>query len=89
MNVVRDISFESEHLQGLSSAEAQARLQQDGYNELPSSNRRGTFAIALTVVREPMFSLLMVASIIYLISATPGSAHSGRFDLSHHGDHDF
>ena len=66
MNVVRDISLESEHLQGLSSAEAQARLQQDGYNELPSSNRRGTFAIALSVAREPMFLLLIAASIIYL-----------------------
>jgi P-type Ca2+ transporter type 2C len=66
MNVVRNISLESEHLQGLSSAEAQARLQQDGYNELPSSNRRGTFAIALSVAREPMFSLLIVASMIYL-----------------------
>jgi Ca2+-transporting ATPase len=66
MNVARDVSLESERLQGLSSAEARARLQRDGYNELPTSNRRGTFAIALSVAREPMFTLLIVAGTIYL-----------------------
>ena len=66
MNVVRAISPESEHLPGLSSAEAQARLQQDGYNELPSARQRSTLVIALGVAQEPMFLLLIVASIIYL-----------------------
>ena len=66
MNVARDVALESERLQGLSSAEARARLQRDGYNELPASNRRGTFAIALSVAREPMFTLLLVAGTIYL-----------------------
>jgi P-type Ca2+ transporter type 2C len=51
---------------GLSTKEVEERLRLHGYNELPSANRRGTFAIALSVAREPMFSLLIVASIIYL-----------------------
>lgn len=34
---------------GLSTKEVKERLRVDGYNELPSSNRRGTFAIALVL----------------------------------------
>ena len=51
---------------GLSTQEIEERLRLHGYNELPSSNRRGTCAIALSVAREPMFSLLIAASILYL-----------------------
>ena len=51
---------------GLATEEVEERLRLHGYNELPSSIRRGTFAIALSVAREPMFSLLIAASIIYL-----------------------
>jgi Ca2+-transporting ATPase len=53
-------------LAGLSTEEAQARIKRDGYNELPSSARRGTLAIALGIAREPMFLLLIVAGVIYL-----------------------
>src|SRR5207245_7993158 len=35
-------------------------------NELPSSTRRSTWIIALSVAREPMFLLLLVSSVIYL-----------------------
>ena len=51
---------------GLSSAEVEARLRADGYNELYSSTRRRTLDIALSVVREPMFLLLIAAAVIYL-----------------------
>lgn len=51
---------------GLSSEEAQARLQRDGYNELPSSKRRNILAIALRVAREPMFLLLLGSAAVYL-----------------------
>jgi Ca2+-transporting ATPase len=51
---------------GLSSEEAQARLNQHGYNELPSVTRRNTFAIALGVAREPMFLLLIAGAVVYL-----------------------
>lgn len=51
---------------GLSSAQAQERLRQDGPNALPSSERSGAAALLLEVVREPMFLLLMACGAIYL-----------------------
>ena len=53
---------------GLSEAEAARRLKEEGYNELPSARRqRSIFAIALGVVREPMFILLIACGAIYLM----------------------
>ena len=52
---------------GLSEAEAIQRLKLEGHNELPSSKRRNVFAIALEVVREPMFLLLIAGGVIYLL----------------------
>lgn len=52
---------------GLSSAEAQRRLQSDGPNELPSRETRGIFAIVAGVIREPMFLLLVGAGSIYFV----------------------
>jgi len=52
---------------GLSQAEAAARLATDGHNELPDQHRRDTFRIALDVLREPMFLLLVAAGSIYLL----------------------
>ena len=54
-------------IQGLSDAEARQRLQAGGYNELPSSRRRSVLTIALGVVREPMFLLLVACGTLYLI----------------------
>jgi magnesium-transporting ATPase (P-type) len=54
-------------LPGLTEAEATLRLQQHGYNELPSSKGRSIFATAWDVVREPMFLLLLACGTIYLI----------------------
>jgi len=51
---------------GLSSAEARSRLDQEGYNELPSTRQRSTFAIAVEVAREPMFLLLIASVAIYV-----------------------
>jgi P-type Ca2+ transporter type 2C len=56
-----------QNLKGLSEPVAAERLKADGYNELPSSKRRSTFAIALEVVREPMFLLLVACGAIYLV----------------------
>ena len=50
---------------GLSSGEAARRLATDGPNTLPGASRRGAFAIALEVVREPMFLLLVAGAVIY------------------------
>jgi Ca2+-transporting ATPase len=57
---------EESDLQGLSEEEAARRLTADGYNELPSAKPRSVFAIALGVVREPMFLLLVACAVLYL-----------------------
>lgn len=53
--------------QGLSESEAQEKLLRDGYNELPSSKPKNLWAIALGVVREPMFMLLVSCGALYLL----------------------
>jgi len=62
---IEDGSF-TQH-EGLTTAEVQARLQQFGHNELPGSTSRTTWAIAVEVLREPMFLLLIAAGTIYLL----------------------
>jgi Ca2+-transporting ATPase len=51
----------------LSSAEAAARLAAEGPNALPDAGSRGVLAIALGVLREPMFLLLVAAAAIYVV----------------------
>ncbi|MCA1807100.1 MAG: cation-translocating P-type ATPase [Actinobacteria bacterium] len=53
--------------QGLATAEALRRLQTDGFNELPSPEKRGVWRILREVLSEPMFLLLFAAGILYLI----------------------
>ena len=53
-------------LTGLSEAQAQQRLMEKGYNELPSSKQRNIFRIALEVIKEPMFLLLVACGSVYL-----------------------
>ncbi len=57
-----------ETITGLSEVEAQKRLKDEGYNELPSQKRRHIFVILLHVLLEPMLLLLLVRvlSISYL-----------------------
>ncbi len=52
---------------GLIESEAHARLSAEGFNELPSPDRRTPLRIALEVVREPMLALLLGAGLIYLL----------------------
>ncbi|MDX9817862.1 MAG: cation-transporting P-type ATPase, partial [Desulfococcus multivorans] len=56
------------HLTGLTDAEVRARLDRDGYNELPAAGKRQVWDIAWEVVREPMFLLLLACGLIYLLS---------------------
>ncbi len=51
---------------GLTSLDAQARLQREGPNELPRENRRTPLRIVLEVMREPMLLLLLGGGVIYL-----------------------
>jgi len=59
--------FDLSSISGLSASEAAERLGADGFNELPSTKQRNVLAIALEVVREPMFLLLVACGAIYLI----------------------
>jgi len=54
------------HLQGLSQEVAKQRLQAEGRNELSRGKRYTWLSILLTVLREPMFLLLLISSLIYL-----------------------
>jgi Ca2+-transporting ATPase len=66
-------------LSGLSREEAEKRLQKEGYNELPSEKPRSTLAIVLSVIREPMFLLLLGGGGIYLLV---GDSEEGLILLS-------
>lgn len=52
---------------GLSSEEANARLKTEGYNELPASGPKNIWRIAMDVVKEPMFLLLISCGVLYML----------------------
>ncbi|WP_290902950.1 cation-translocating P-type ATPase [Aquabacterium sp.] len=60
--------------QGLSQAEARARLQAHGFNELPQTRQRSVWRMAAEVLREPMLQLLLAAGGIYLLLGDRGEA---------------
>lgn len=59
---------------GLTQQVARARLQEDGPNEIARRPPRSIFAIALQVIKEPMFQLLFAAGVIYLLLGDLGEA---------------
>jgi len=59
---------------GLTEEEAARRLAREGPNELPASKKRGPFRIALEVVKEPMFLLLIACGSLYLLLGDIGEA---------------
>jgi Ca2+-transporting ATPase len=52
---------------GLTQVEAEARLHEEGFNELPRSEHRTALRIAAEVLREPMLALLLSGGLIYLL----------------------
>ncbi len=62
---MRDIDVDS--VTGLSGAEVSQKLKEDGYNELPSSGKRTVFSIAFSVLKEPIFLLLVASGSLYFI----------------------
>ena len=54
-------------LPGLAADEARRRLAADGPNTLAAAAPRSTAAIALAVLREPMFALLLAAGGVYVL----------------------
>ena len=61
-------------LTGLGAAEARARLAAEGFNELPAEHGRPMWRIALGVMREPMFFLLVAAAVVYALIGDRGGA---------------
>ncbi|HEX7285748.1 MAG TPA: HAD-IC family P-type ATPase, partial [Candidatus Angelobacter sp.] len=59
---------------GLSEQEAARRLGEEGFNELPSAKPRNLFAIAVSVLREPMLLLLVGAGVVYVLLGEPREA---------------
>ncbi len=55
-----------QELTGLSEQEVSQRLQAEGYNELPASDRRNIWGIIWEIAREPIFLLLLGCGGIYL-----------------------
>ena len=58
--------MQNRQFNGLSSQEAGDRLKQHGYNELPSTQHRTFLRIALDIIQEPIFLLLIACGVIYL-----------------------
>lgn len=54
-------------LKGLTSGEAQSRLNAEGFNDLPRGGHRSLLRIAFEVAREPMFGLLIASGVVYLL----------------------
>ena len=54
-------------LTGLTAEEARQRLARSGPNELPWSRPKSALRIALEVMREPMFMLLLACGVIYAL----------------------
>ncbi len=52
---------------GLTSIEAKAKLEATGLNELPSAKPKTIWRIALEVIKEPMFLLLVACGTLYMI----------------------
>src|SRR5579859_5596072 len=61
-------------LDGLSEQDAAARIQREGYNELPSGRMRGPLRIVWEVAREPMLLFLLATALLYLALAEPREA---------------
>ena len=54
-------------LSGLTADQAHELLRREGPNAVPASARRSLLAASLSVLREPMFGLLVLAAGIYLV----------------------
>ena len=59
-------NFQTQY-KGLSEQDVAEKLLKEGYNELPDSNPRNIFRIIVDVIKEPMFILLVICAILYII----------------------
>ena len=58
--------FAPKFRQGLAEGEARHRLTVEGPNELPAAGTRSPWRIAIEILREPMFALLLAGGAIYV-----------------------
>jgi P-type Ca2+ transporter type 2C len=61
------LNLNSYKIKGLTSSQAKEKLLSEGYNNLPSSKPKNFFSIALGVIKEPMFILLVACGTLYLV----------------------
>ena len=54
-------------LTGLTESQVAEKLRTEGYNSLPSSKPKNIFTLALGVIKEPMFILLVACGSLYLV----------------------
>jgi Ca2+-transporting ATPase len=52
---------------GLTGKEVEEKIRSEGYNELPTADRRGLARIIFEVIHEPMFLLLVASGLLYFI----------------------
>jgi len=57
----------SEKYKGLTAGQAKEKLHTEGYNSLPSSKPKNYLTIALGVIKEPMFILLVGCGSLYMV----------------------
>ncbi len=62
---MRDIDLDK--VTGLSSADVSRKLNEEGFNELPSEEKRSVLKIAFSVIKEPIFLLLVASGSIYFL----------------------
>ena len=60
-------SFENLNIIGLTEAEVSLRQKEEGYNEISAAKKRNILNIAIEIITEPMFLLLVGCALIYLI----------------------
>jgi Ca2+-transporting ATPase len=74
---VRPIATPTNMHQGLTSAEADARLRVEDLTQLPRTGRRRLLGILPDVLSEPMFGLLLASGLIYNLCFSV-RGHCGR-----------
>ncbi len=60
-------NFVLENINGLSEEDAARKLNEEGFNELPSQKKQSIFTILINILFEPMLLLLLVSGLIYLV----------------------
>ena len=69
---------------GLSSAEAKKRLEENGKNKLKEAEKESLFKKIIGALADPMIIMLLVAALIQAVVAVINS--KGKFELSEFAD---